>query len=131
MDKKVINESQFRKLVISEAKKIMISEGEDKASAENSEFKSKRKVTFEGIESLIDKMQGMNKSIASIIEEESVNSSGELIEGQQTETWVPKQERDLNPIEHNKKKNIMHVNEGEKDKWNRMLNYKIPSDDER
>lgn len=122
MDKKVINESQFRKLVISEAKKIMISENENK-----SEFKSKRKVTIEGIESLIGKIQGMNKSIASIIEEQSFNNSEELVEG----NWAPKKERDLDPIEHNKKKNIIHVNEGEKDKWSRMLNYKIPKDNER
>lgn len=135
MDKKVINESQFRKLVISEAKKIIVSENEEKETSNN-----KRRIAFSNVESLISEMESMNTSIIkTLMEEEYVKEI--VSESEDTDVpmksedpvgmWTPKKERDLNPIEHNKKKNIMHVNEGERDKWNRMLNYRIPSDDER
>lgn len=126
MDKKVINESQFRKLVISEAKKIIVSENEEKETSNN-----KRRITFSNVESLISEMESMNTSIMkTLMDGESVK---EVVSESEDPVgmWTPKKERDLNPIEHNKKKNIMHVSEGEKDKWNRMLNYRIPSDDER
>lgn len=134
MDKKVINESQFRKLVISEAKKIIVSENEEKETSNN-----KRRITFSNVESLISEMESMNTSIIkTLMGEEAVKEVVSEYENTDITTkseeqtgWTPKKERDLNPIEHNNKKNIMHVNEGEKDKWNRMLNYIIPSDDER
>jgi hypothetical protein len=128
MDKKIINEEQFKKLVISEAQKIMSEESSAAISGENSEPKSKRKVTFSNVESLIKEMEKMPKSILSISKDVLDNSSNE---GEIKETWVPNKDRDLDPITHNQKKNIMHVNETEKDKWKRMLGYNIPSDEER
>lgn len=126
MDKKVLNEAQFRKLVLSEAKKIIAEENAGVNSEEISKPTAKRKVTFEKVESLIKEIESMPKSILSIsFEDESSNTEG------LEEKWIPNKDRDLNPIEHNKKKNIMHVNENEKEKWSRMLNYKIPSDKER
>jgi hypothetical protein len=122
MDKKVINEEQFKKLVISEAKKFLSEDKSEEPSTDN----VKKKFSFDKVESLISEMEDMNKSISSLID---INDQPEAED--KNEGWTPKQERDLDPIEHNKKKNIMHVDEGEKDKWKRMLDYKIPKDDER
>jgi len=128
MDKKVINKEQFKKLVISEAKKY-ISE-----NSEKDDSKEMIKVSFSNIESLIKEMENMPKSIKSIISETN-NSSETLIGGPEATDehlgWVPKKERDLNVFEHNSKKNIIHTNENEKDKWKRMLDYKVPKDNER
>jgi len=123
MDKKVINEEQFRKLVIKEANKIISEDVESTPKQEN-----KRTITFDKVDSLIKEMEDMNKSISSInfeITEEVIK------ETQESKETKKKPNRDLDVNEHNKNKNIIHVNEGEKDKWSRMLNYKVPSDDER
>ena len=40
-------------------------------------------------------------------------------------------ERELDVDDINKKKHISIQNEGEKDRWNRVLNYHIPDDEER
>ena len=128
MDRKVINKEQFRKMVIEEAKKFI---SDDKSLAEE---KTSRKVTFDKVESLISEMKSINKSISSIIEESSesivVNSEIEKMTDPGA-MWSPNKDRDLDPIKHNEKKNIMHVNENEKDKWNRMLKYEVPSDEQR
>ena len=129
MDKKVINEKQFRKLVIEEAKKYI---SEEEVSAENVKSESKRKVTFDKVESLINEMEGMNKSISSLSMD--IDKS-ELIGSPKSEdtssTWTPNKNRDLDVNEHNSKKNVNRMNEEEKGKWNRMMNYNIPSDEER
>ena len=126
MDKKVINEEQFRKLVISEAKKFLAEEEKSTTPEKNIAPESKRKITFDKVESLIKEMEQMPKSITSIsFDDEVADNSTDITEG------AKKPDRDLNVIEHNKKKNVLHVNEREKDKWNRMLSYKIPSDEER
>ena len=121
MDKKTINEAQFRKLVIAEAKKVISEEETTAAKAE-----PKRKITFDKVETLINEMEIMNKSISSLSIE--LDSKKEVVE-EAEEKKGPNRDLDVN--EHNKNKNITHVNEGEKDKWNRMLNYNVPSDDER
>ena len=131
MDKKVINEEQFKKLVISEAKKIFSEEENTETTA-----KDKRRVTFDNVESLINEMENMNTSISSILDaandavSDAANDAPSTID-ESAENWKPNQDRDLDAIEHNKKKNIMHVNESEKDKWKRMLGYEIPNDEER
>jgi len=119
MDKKVINEEQFRKLVIKEAKKVISEE-------EITPIVEERKITFDKVESLIKEMEVSNKSISSI------SLSEDLYTGEKEGIKEGlKPERDLDVLEHNRKKNVNHVNEGEKDKWNRMLNYEVPTDDER
>lgn len=122
MNKKVINQEQFRKLVIEEAKKFISEE----ASTPVKEV-PKTKISFDKVESLINEMENMNKSIYSLSIDLDINSSTEEL----IEESTKKINRDLDVNEHNKKKNILHVNEGEKDKWNRMLNYNVPSDDQR
>jgi len=128
MDKKVINKEQFRKLVIEEAKKF-ISE-EDLSPAENTKKESTRKVTFDKVEGLISELENMNKSISSLFEV-SENFIGGPKASDEHLTWTPKVERDLDPIEHNKKKNFKHINESEKDRIKRMLDYNVPKDEER
>lgn len=122
MDKKVINEEQFKKLVIKEAKRIF-SEGEEKSDSSE----SKRRVTFKNVESLINEMEGMSTSISSLIEEGETN----VEYNNSVENWVPNQDRDLDVIQHNKNKDFKHINESEKDKWKRMLGYEVPKDEER
>ncbi len=126
MDKKVINEEQFRKLVISEAKKFLSEEKNSPAPEKNNAPTPKRKVTFDRVESLIKEMEQMPKSIKSISFDDVADNSNGIVEAKSK-----KPNRDLDVIEHNKKKNIIHVNEGEKDKWSRMMNYQIPSDENR
>ena len=70
----------------------------------------------------------MNTSITSLslsVLDESKKVSEEIVE----ESKGPN--RNLDVIEHNKKKNITHVNENEKDKWSRMMSYNVPKDEER
>lgn len=128
MDKKVINKEQFKKLVIKEAKKF-ISE-EDLSPAENTEKETKRRVTFDKVEGLISEMESMNKSISSLFEGEE-NFVGGPQASDEHLTWTPNKDRDLDVNDHNKKKNFKHINESEKDRIKRMLDYNVPKDDER
>lgn len=130
MDKKVVNKEQFRKLVIEEAKKF-ISE-EDLSPAENTKKETKRRVTFDKVEGLISEMESMNKSISSLMgENEIVEESAPVKSEDPVGMWSPNQDRDLDVNEHNKKKNFKHINESEKDRIKRMLDYNVPKDDER
>jgi len=131
MDKKVINEEQFRKLVLNEAKKVM---AEGDSSPKKEETSKTKKFSFDKVEGLIGEMETMNKSITSIIEESSDDADKEIVEEGKLgleQNWSPNQNRDLDPIEHNKKKNVLHMNEGEKEKWKRMMGYEIPDDEKR
>lgn len=123
MEKKTINEEQFRKLVIREASKFL---SEEKSpSTETRKPVAKRKVTFDKVESLISEIENINKSISSIgLSEEN---SEEII----SESFKNDSRRDFDVIAHNSKKNVNHASEGEKDKWSRMLKYNIPSDENR
>jgi hypothetical protein len=85
----------------------------------------RRRVTFDKVNTLINEMEGMNKSISSL----SIGLDSKEVVEESEKKASPKRDLDVN--EHNKNKNIIHVNEGEKDKWNRMLKYEVPSDDER
>lgn len=123
MEKKTINEEQFRKLVIREASKFL-SEGKS-ATTKTQEPKANRRVTFDKVESLISEIEGINKSISSISFDD-VSESEVLSEGRKVDS-----KRNLDVIEHNSKKNVNHSSEKEKDKWNRMLKYNIPSDENR
>jgi len=127
MDKKIINEEQFKKLVIKEAKKIF---SEDKKSIPAVEVKTESKrLSIDEVDNLIKEMEEMNTSITSLslsILDESENVSEETIEESKEGP-----DRTLDVIEHNRKKNINHVNENEKDRIKRMLNYNVPKDEDR
>jgi len=124
MNKKVINKDQFRKLVIEEAKKIM---SEDKEIIKES---TDDKFSFNKVENLIKEMEGINKSISSIdmIDPTDKEISKEVIKEEEYKNPIKK---DSNMKEYNNGKNVLHTNEGEKEKWNRMLKYEIPKDNER
>ena len=126
MDKKIVNKEQFTKLVINEAKKYLSEETDDKKEVK---IKSDRKISFSEVESLINEMEKMPTSISSIIKNDRENI--EEVNNIENESWTPNEKRDFDVLEHNKKKNIIHVNENEKDKWKRMLDYNIPKDEER
>ena len=127
MDKKVINEDQFRKLVIKEANKIF-SDEEKSAPITEGKVEQKSKFSFEDVENLINEMEVMNTSITSINLVAKKDTEG-VIEESNSEKESPK--RDLDVIEHNRKKNVKHVNESEKDRIKRMLSYNVPKDEER
>ena len=120
MEKKVINEEQFKKLVIKEAKSIF-SEESKKQTTSTSRF------SFDKVEALINEISVMNKSITSI----SFDAKPIKIEDSKTieESKIVKRDVDMN--EYNDNKNVVHINEGEKAKWDRMLRYRIPKDSER
>lgn len=126
MDKKIVNKEQFTKLVINEAKKYLSEETDDKKEVK---IKSDRKISFSEVESLINEMEKMPTSISSIIKNDRENI--EEVNNIENKSWTPNEKRDFDILEHNKKKNIIHVNENEKDKWKRMLDYNIPKDEER
>ena len=122
MDKKVINEDQFRKLVIKEAKKIFAEDDKTTPIVESKKTETTKRIKFDEVEKLINEIDGMNKSITSI----SLSIKGEeVIE----ETKGPNRDLDVN--EHNRKKNTKRVNESEKDRIKRMLNYDVPKDGDR
>lgn len=125
MDKKTINEAQFRKLVIEEAKKFISKE------SPVVKVESKGKITFDKVETLINEMEAMNKSISSLVTENDINVFEPLKNEESIGMWIPRKERDLDVNKHNNNKNTTHINEGEKDKWNRLLKYNIPSDEQR
>ena len=127
MDKKKINEEQFKKLVIKEAKKTFSEDIKSTPTMDNGKLETK-KLSIDEVEGLIKKMEEMNTSIAALSLEvigESKSASEEKIE----EYNSPNRDLDIN--EHNKNKNVIHVNEKEKDKWSRMMNYKVPKDEDR
>jgi len=127
MDKKIINEEQFRKLVIKEAKKIFSEDVKSTPAMESGKVESKR-LSIDEVESLIKEMEEMNTSITSLslsLLGESEAASEEAIE----ESKGPNRDLDVN--EHNKNKNYKHINENEKDRIKRMLNYNVPKDEDR
>jgi len=127
MDKKIINEEQFKKLVINEAKKIFYEDEKSTPAVEEIKTKSKRLSIYE-VENFIKEMEEMNTSITSLslsILDESEKVSEETTE----ESTGPNRELDVN--EHNRKKNVKHVNENEKDRIKRMLDYNVPKDEDR
>lgn len=126
MDKKVINEDQFRKLVIKEAKKIF-SEEEKETPIVEGETKKETKFSFDAVENLINEMEEMNTSITSI--SLAADAASEDVIEESSEETGPNRSLDVN--EHNRKKNFKHVNENEKDRIKRMLNYNVPKDEDR
>lgn len=131
MDKKTINEEQFKKLVIKEAKKIFSENEKVTPIVENNKVdKSAKtnKLSIDEVESLIKEMEEMNTSITSLSSSvlgESKETAEEIVEGSN------KPDRGLDVIKHNKGKNVIHVDEKEKDKWSRMMNYEVPKDEDR
>lgn len=91
-------------------------------------------ITPEQIKKLAEEIKKINKKIdlrnPLISETKDSVVSNILSETKKDENYHLR-ERELNVDEINRKKNVNHVNESEKDKWKRMMGYNIPNDDSR
>jgi hypothetical protein len=144
-----MNKEEFKKYVIAEATKYLFST-ENKAAnniQENAEEKvlvkkklmnaesapineSKVKLNPSSIKNLAEEIKKINKKID--LRNPLISESNEsIVEAILNENKSTLREREVDVDEINKKKHIGFQNEGEKDKWNRMLGYNIPSDEER
>lgn len=136
-----MTKEEFQKYVISEARKYLFSnenvepldskkpikEGVEETIAPAS---GEEKLTPSQIKNLAEEMKKINKKID--LRNPLISESSEsLVETILNESKPSLRDRELDVDDINKKKHIPFQNEGEKDKWNRMLNYNVPSDEER
>ena len=88
-------------------------------------------ITPDQIKKLAEEMKQINKTID--LKNPLISELGKgilstvLSENSSKETGL--KERHLNVDGINKSKNIIHINENEKDKWKRMMNYNIFDDE--
>lgn len=129
-----MTEEEFRKYVITEAKKYLYPIDNKKSIKdvqpvnENNKI-TKSSITPSEIKKLAEEIKKINKKIDfrnPLILESDSNLIQTILESS-----IPKTERRLDVDAINKSKNINFKNEVEKDKWNRMLKYDIPSDENR
>lgn len=138
-----MNREEFKKFVIEEAKKyIFTPENEAPAVAKESvdaksEPVSKKEldVTPDEVKNLAEEIGKINKNVDfrnpfTFDESEIVSES---VKASKPESIKPSEkiQRYDDMHEYNKKKDSKHINESEKDKWQRILNYKIPGDTDR
>ncbi len=87
-------------------------------------------ITPSQIKKLVEEIKKINKVID--LRNPLISESDEsLVESLINEGKNDIRERELDVDGINKKKHITFQNEGEKNKWERMLNYNIPNDEER
>lgn len=140
MSKGKLNTDEFKKYVIAEATKYLFSKESEvpaetlKTIKENVKIEVTQVVTNpivspSEIKKLAEEMKKINKSIdlRNPLISESDESLVESIMNQNN----PSKGTPLNLGNINKKKHIGFQNEDEKSKWNRMLNYDVPNDEER
>ena len=133
-----MTKEEFRKYVIAEAQKQLFSQTEKTAAntaskkvvSENVKAKKEEAPSIDplDIQRLAEEIKKINKKID--LRNPLISESGEsLVES------ILNDKPKISDREHvdgiNKKKHINFQNEGEKDKWNRMLNYNVPDDEER
>lgn len=133
----VMNQEEFKKYVLSEAKKYLFSLENETPTNLN---KIKENVNI-NVEETSSKPASINPSEVKKLAEEMkkinkvIDLRNPLIISEETssETVTKKVEdkRTLDVDAINKNKHIGFQNEGEKNKWDRMLNYRVPTDDER
>jgi hypothetical protein len=88
-------------------------------------------ITPSDVKRLAEEMKKINKTIDlrnPLISESEESLVGTILNENTKETGKT---RILDVDDINKKKHLPFQNEGEKDKWNRMLNYDIPNDENR
>jgi len=119
---------EFRKYVISEATKYLFSSiSEAPVDAINESIETSLSITPSEIDRLAEEIKKINKSIdlRNPLISESEESFVETILSKTT------RERNVDVNGINKEKHLGLQNEGEKDKWGRLLNYStLKSDDE-
>jgi hypothetical protein len=141
-----MNKEEFKKHVIAEAKKYLFSKESDvpaetlKLIKENVSIEAtqvKPTINASDIKRLAEEMKKINKTIDlrnPLISESEQSLVGKILEEGDVHLTTRDshiRERELDVDDINKKKHISIQNEGEKDRWNRVLNYHIPDDEER
>ncbi len=131
-----MNKEEFQKYVIAEATKYLFST-ENEVPAENLDLIKESvavtavdKLEPSEIKKLAEEIKKMNKKIDlrnPLISE----SDDSLVESILKENKSTLRERAVNVDDINKKKHVPFQNEGEKDTWNRMLSYNVPTDEDR
>jgi len=135
-----MNKEELKKYVISEAKKHLFSKESDVPAESLNVIKENVSIEVSSVDSgklnpsqiknLAEEIKKINKKIDlrnPLISE----SNDSLVESILNENKSTLKEREVDVNEINKKKHIPFQNEGEKDTWNRMLNYNVPTDEDR
>lgn len=113
-----------------EAKKRLMNAEGAPASAFTPINEEKEKLNPSAIKNLAEEIKKINKKID--LRNPLISESNEsFVETILNENKTTLREREVDVDDINKKKHIPFQNEGEKDKWNRMLNYNVPTDEER
>lgn len=132
-----MNKEDFKKYVIAEAKKHLFStEIEMPAKPlnpikENATIASNStKLNPNEIKNLAEEIKKINKKID--LRNPLISESSEsFVENIINESKHALREREVDVNDINKKKHIEFQNEGEKDTWNRMMDYNVPTDEDR
>lgn len=129
-----MNKEEFKKYVIAEASKYLFSTEntpEDTSIyVESTNNSTEQKVSPSEIKKLAEEMKKINKKID--LRNPLISESDEsLVESILNENKSSIKDRQVDVDEINKQKHISFQNEGEKEKWNRMLGYNVPSDEDR
>lgn len=121
-----MNKEEFKKYVISEAKKHLFSTDKPtevvKPITESIEQKSKEQISSSDIKKLAEEIKKINKNID--LRNPMISESNEGIIDTILNEAKNLRERELDVDSINQQKNLGHQNESEKDKWSRMLGYK-------
>lgn len=129
----------FKKYVLAEAQKYLFSKESEvpadvlKLIKENVVITTtsiKPAITPSEVKKLAEEMKKINK-VVDLRNPLIAESDESLVESILNENKTKIRERELDVDDINKKKHITYQNEGEKTKWERMLNYNIPNDEER
>lgn len=127
-----MNKEEFKKYVMSEAKKYLFSTEqaapEVKPISESVEKPSTEKVNASDIKRLAEEMKKINKKID--LRNPLISESEEGIVDTIMNESNALRDRELDVDSINQHKNLNHQNEAEKDKWSRMLDYKKFSEDD-
>lgn len=89
-------------------------------------------ITPDQIKKLAEEMKKINKKID--LKNPLISELGESMLSSvlnESKENISLKERQLDVDDLNKKKNVIHVNESEKDKWKRMMNYNVFKDEKK
>lgn len=126
-----MNTEEFKKFIVKEASAYIKSLKEDgvktiNESVEKPAIKVIDSVSPDDIKSLAKQISELNKNVD--FRNPVINESVKITENKVESVKLT---RDADMDKYNNNKNTQHMNESEGEKWKRMLNYNIPSDEER
>lgn len=130
-----MSQEEFRAYVIAEAKKYLTQETPKVSKEKPKVIESvvvpvKPSIAVSDITRLVDEMKKINKSI-DLRNPLIFEGEGSMVESIIQEGKDALRERELDVDGINKQKHISFQNEAEKEKWNRMLKYDVPNDENR